>query len=259
MIDQYMKGMLTAVVVFSLLSSSPVGAQHPAPPEAPDVLESRFENLGPPVWVSHRAATKKAGGFDWTKLRAAVRPSFEKAFASEEYRKLGCLRTHETHVTLGDPPKASSFTQLVENSLGAYLGTVERHHPGFWQSQPGTLLRVRLDQSWSPSSKLEVGNFFYVFYPAGEFEAGGYRFCPDDPRYPTLPSRGSRILVLPSYPPIDEGRSVIYPYVEEIFVEDPEGLWKAPLRWRGELERRGVETFSDLLQGVKLILGKEPQ
>ena len=209
--------------------------QPPEEPPIPERMASRFVPDGPPAWVSSRAVARPDGGVDWSLFRPTTREILEEWFQSEKYRERGCLGPYEVHVTLGNRPRIESFPELVLESLAIYEGTVTRAKGGFLFDQPGTLLQVSVQEVLKAGQEFEVGNHLYVFLPQGDFRVGRYKFCIQNSGYPEVPERGTRILVLPSVPPDDADRKLMYPYLGEVIVETPDAGLGVPLMWREEL------------------------
>lgn len=230
--------------------------QPPGPPPIPESMASRFVPEGPPWWVSSRAAARPDGEIEWSLFRPAIQENLQEWLESDRYREQGCVGPYEVHVTLGNRPRIESFSELVVESRAIYQGTVTRVQGGFLFAQPGTLLQVSVQQVIKDSKEFEIKNHLYVFYPQGNFRVGKYEFCIRNSEYPEVPARGSRILVLPSIPPDDAGRKLIYPYLGEVIVETPDGGLGVPAIWRNEVHSRGLSTWNELMSTVESLLAQ---
>jgi len=253
------KALLIAIGLSGLWLGGTTPGQPPEPPPVPDRAASRFAPESPPLWVSGRTAIRADGEIDWSLFRTSIPKVLQEWFQSERYREQGCVGPYEVHVTLGNRPRIESFPELVLESVALFEGTVVKAVGGFWYDQPGMLLQVAVHRVLRASEDFEVNNYLYVFYPQGNFRIGKYEFCLQSSIYPEVPARGARILLLPSLPPEDEGRKIVYPYLGEVIVETPDGGLGVPAIWRNEVQGRGLRTWNELMASVESLLAQQQE
>ncbi len=110
------------------------------------------------------------------------------------YDDSGCLVTGGLVDDQHERPDRVSISGAAKGSTAVILGEVERSAFGFFKDQPGQLVRFRPTRTFK-GGPLTLDSY-YFFIPVGEFEAGPYKFCKSDSRYPSPPAPGEEVLVM---------------------------------------------------------------
>jgi len=205
-----------------------------ADPEIPDRLASRYVPEGPPFWLSARAATGPNGDFRWELLDPSDRQMFQSYIERGSYEEIGCIGIERIFTSPLNPPPHHTLEDLVDHSVTIVSGTVVGRKPGFLNGTPGYLLRLKVLDTFKTSAQIGPRDFIYFFYPKGEFEAGGYRFCVVQPELPAVPWLGDRLLIMPLYPPLDESQSILRVRFDQIFIEKASGRFAVARRWESQ-------------------------
>ncbi|MEM1204045.1 MAG: hypothetical protein AAGN66_12525 [Acidobacteriota bacterium] len=191
-------------LVVAFLIAVPLAADdRPSPPSLTESLPGSepmidrldVEGTPDPYFVSGEKAFLASGELDEAILGFTDREMLGHAL-SRPLNEDGCVEV--TFLSSTEEPPGTwwegGVPAAVEESRRVLLGTVTGRAYGFGDGRPGTLLRLDIDEvlkGFHPAGK--VG---YVFFPVGEFEAGGRKLCPKNPRFGALPELGDRLLLL---------------------------------------------------------------
>lgn len=175
---------LLSVVGFLLLMAAPFTHSQEVVPGIPPVLyQAAYER---PVWVSESAVSS-----DTDLLLEALPPGFDEiirnwADSSE------CIEI----VAHNDAPRADergTFAEEVRRAERIVSGVIVNKEAGFFQSTPGTLLRLRPQETIFGEHR---GDDQFVFIPVGEVRVGEKSVCSKDSRFPFVPGVGGEIVLL---------------------------------------------------------------
>lgn len=144
-----------------------------------------------PIFVSAEAAVDGEGRLTDKVTNELSRQLLGRLLAKEAEE--GCIQAgplYEDAVVLLDRPDlpatlASAPVVLVARVVDREFGF------SFWV--PGQLLEIEVEEV--VRGRLPRDRY-YVFYPVGTFEAGPYRICKTDPRFPEPPALGERVLLM---------------------------------------------------------------
>lgn len=177
-------------------------------------IASRYGPAAHPAWISARAALNSKGELDFQALPRDLARSIQRQIESGDYEKQGCIQTLEVQIDpLPGPVKAKgTLEDLAKNSIDILYGTVTDIDSGFGShGTPALLLEVEVAERIKHSAEIADSAYLYLEYPVANFEAGGYRFCKKDRRWPEPPGIGDRVMIFPYSPPVDEAGQVIAP------------------------------------------------
>jgi len=117
----------------------------------------------------------------------------------------GCVRAEEFYWE-GLAPERSTLEEGGKNSELVFKATVTGRQYGFRDMEPGQLLRVVPQEVFKGQAPLGA---YWIFFPAGTFEAGPFSICKIDRRYPAPPKLGDTLLLM-----IPEVHETALPYLE---------------------------------------------
>lgn len=204
----------------------------------PPYIASRYGPTSDAAWISARSVLNSKGELNLEALPPGLRIAAQRQIESGDYQKQGCIQTLQVNVEL--PPDLGArgtLGDLARNSLAILRGTVTAIDQGFGSyGTAALLLEVQVDERVKGSVKIVDAPYVYVEYPVASFEAGGYRFCKKDSRWPEPPEIGDRLMLFPYMPPGDEGGQVIAPFpdaFEVIFERKRDGALALPKALRG--------------------------
>lgn len=243
--------LLLIVGCLSLGRAAP--AQSRAGKGIPERIEAGSSQM--PLWVSASSAESSAGTLDLQQLGL---DSYVRAQTESPTYKPGDCISFGSRDWL-PPPSAEgdkpwqTFSDLVAHSLGIFKGEITAVGPGFYFGDAGSLLQIRVTEVLKPARAYKSTSFLYVFYPGGEFEAAGYRFCSSDASLPPLPQVGDSILLLPYHPPDDAERQVVSLLNEELLLEHA-GELRLPSRLQNDPLLRELPRFPDAVAAASELL-----
>lgn len=241
---------VTALLVF--LAVGALGARA----EESRLVRSLAEPAGAPLFVPADLAGRPDGSIDWVllgrqaeavfssvanapKLPAPVhRPDVPDVLGAPDpaYSRpiAGCL--YYAPGTFESPGRGAEKTlpAAVRTARGIVRGRVVAVTQGFFGGDIGSLIDLEVEETLKAATGVARGKRLRLYYPAASFRAGSFAFCKADPAYPPLPEIGDDLLVIHRRPPLDEGRSILLPEPDGIFVQKPGGKVQAPLALAGD-------------------------
>lgn len=159
--------------------------------ELPEVLYNSDTFVQAPVWVSAAAAIDSDGAVNDELFADSLREIIESFFAQPN--KGDCYVVEEIFESRINPPNRSTLALAVESSELVLMGRITAADYGFHFYSPGMLLRIEPSEVLHGRAPLD---FYYVFFPVGNFTAGPYRICKSDSRYPRAPQVGDELLIM---------------------------------------------------------------
>lgn len=222
----------------------------------PTYIASRFGPTSFPAWISVRSVVDSTGALDLEALPIGLRASIQRQIESGDYEKQGCIQTLE--VSIDQPPgpvKArSTLGDLARNSIGILSGSVTGIDSGFGSyGTPALLLEIQVEERLKSSDKVADSPSVYFEYPVASFEAGGYRFCKKDSRWPEPPQIGDRVMLFPYRQPRDTADLVIVPLpdgFEMILQRKGDGPLIVPQALRNDPDLVGVKRLETVRERV---------
>lgn len=164
----------------------------------------------------------------------------------------GCVLIEEVYVSSVNPADRSTLRRALRTSELVIRATVVARDYGFFQGPiPGQLLKVEVEEAIRGAAR----DWYYVFYPVAEFQAGPYRICKTDSRMPDPPGIGEQVLLMipsvedPSEPFLELGDE------HSVVVLDGEGLARLPATFR-EGRADPVPKREDILKEVRQLTGR---
>jgi hypothetical protein len=244
--------LLVATILMPLVGSTLEGQQR-----FPEVLYSTDPGVQSPVWISADLAIDPSGVIH-EKLYSAPERSTIESYLTEPDAD-GCFRVAEYFESPVDPPDRSSLDRAAKHSDLVLIGRVTAAAYGFHSFVPGQLLRIEPSQVLHGEALLD---FYYVFFPVGEFSAGPYRICKVDSRYPRPPDIGDELLIMV---PDTHTRSLADPYLEldeasSVVAIPREGAVRLPPVFRDPAEKGSTPVFkskAELVAAVRKALSKK--
>lgn len=149
----------------------------------PVLYQDAYEH---PVWVSESAVSADAG-----MLQQVLPPGMDEIIRSWNDPSQ-CIEVVIQNEARG-PEAGTSFGDEVRKAERIVRGLVVGREPGFFQSSPGTLLRVRNQETIHGEARVDDQ---FVFIPVGEVRLGEKSLCNSDPRFPVVPEVGGEVLLL---------------------------------------------------------------
>lgn len=223
--------------------------------QMPEVLYNSDPDVQSPVWVSASAAIDPSGLINRELFSPASRSTIESYFAEDPAG--GCFLVEEHFEDRVNPPDRSSLGRAARHSGLVFLGHVTEVAYGFHFYVPGKLLRIKPSEVLHGDSLLD---FYYIFFPVGEFAAGPYRICKSDSRYPSAPDVGDELLIMvpdtrirfssDPYLELEEASSVVV--FHEKGAPDLPDVFKASA---GEKSNPALKSKDALVAAVKKALG----
>ena len=212
----------------------------------PPYIASRHGPSARPAWISASVGVNAKGGLNMEALPMGLRRSAQRQIESGEYQKQGCIQTLEVEVDLPPDLKArGTFRDLTRNSQGILRGTVTDMDPGFGSyGSPALLLEVKVEERMKGSAHIADAPYIYFEYPVAAFEAGGYRFCKKDSRWPEPPELGDSVMLFPYLHPVDEAAQIIVPLpegFEVMFERRRNGVLNIPKALQNDPDLIGVK------------------
>lgn len=189
------------------------GVQLEATPPAEVMPESIASILGAkrPAWTAARATAGPGGELQLDRLPEEARFRIETIRSrrgpaeSKACLELGPIITDLRPGTV----LPQEFDDLVKNSLAILRGRVVGMEPGFFNTEAGLLLKVKIQDRLKSSDRFWNGPHVFVYYPRGDFRVGSTSICKRDPRWPVVPDLGDELLLFPHVSPIDpEGNTM---------------------------------------------------
>jgi hypothetical protein len=178
--------LMTTVILISLISPMLEGQR------MPEVLYNTDPGVQGPIWISADAAIDPSGQINEKLFLPSIRSTLKSFFAQSQTD--GCFIVEENFTERMNPPDRTSLDRAVLHSNLVFLGHITEVAYGFHFYIPGKLLRIKPSDVLHGKALLD---FYYVFYPVAEFEAGPYRICKSDARYPSAPVLlGDELLIM---------------------------------------------------------------
>jgi hypothetical protein len=157
----------------------------------PKVLSQPLYKSSLPVWVEASIAVLANGDLNQELLGAdAVRILKNQL---REPRGRECTQFTEVYDSVPNPPVRGDIPSATRTAALVVEGKVTGRSFGFRGDIPGQLLRVRVEEVFKGG--VPKGEDRFVFLPVATFQAGPYRICKTDQRYPTPPEPGERVLL----------------------------------------------------------------
>lgn len=159
----------------------------------------------------------------------------------------------------GVQPPARTTDELIAHSKYIVEGTITDLEPGFWESEPATLLTVAVSRMVVPETiedpvlHTPPSRTVYLAYPLARFTIGGHGFEKGDPAYPPLPSVGDSVLFFEPFMAHTTRRVVFRPMADKILFASPGGAVKSNhyrQTWTQDNDRSVPDSFSDLAEAV---------
>lgn len=224
-------------------------------PDIPPILNSSLHRTGP-TFVSAGVAIDASGELNATVLdedslrRLGTHLDNYRRGALE---RTDCVPYGPVWVSRVNPVDRSSLRAAARTSQLVLEGTVVGRDYGFYEGDiPGQLLKVATERVMRGDSQLD---WYYVFYPVGEFEAGPYTFCKTDDRYPAPPEIGDRVLLLVPEPGEPGEPFLPVEAAESIVVLGKSGEARLPKSFGEGEERRWSR--SKVLSEVRAAVGEQ--
>lgn len=253
---------ILALAVCLPLLSEPADLAASQSGRIPPHIASRYGTTSHPAWISARSAVNSKGELDLEALPLGLRMSVQRQIESGDYEKHGCIQTLEVSI---DPPPGpvkarGTLGDLTRNSIAVIRGTVTDIDYGFGSyGTPALLLEVQVDERLKGSDKIADSPYVYFEYPVASFEAGGYRFCKKDSRWPEPPEIGDRMMLFPYRQPGDAAGQVIAPLpdgFEVILERKRDGTLILPKALRDDPDLIGVKRLETVRERAAEHLGK---
>ena len=255
--------LMTVVVV----SSSWVLATPQA--TAPDVIESTVSGyVGPPIWVSARAAADGQTILKWDLfgddplLRQVVERQRQKLEGNSGRQKTSATDAtvhllpqdnceapilQSDHLT--DEHPAQSLQDLLRDSKNIFKGTVLGVEPGFYRGAPASLLKVRVDDWIRSSNDYGSRTDLYVYHSATHFRIGPYEFCGYSPD--VEPKVKDRVLIFDSAGPMMADSVLLTPRDEKVFAETPARRLALPKQIRQDPLLSRASSLDEIIEIVR--------
>lgn len=221
----------------------------------PPYIASRYGPTSFAAWVSANSVVNANGELNLEALPIGLRMSVQRQIESGDYQKQGCLQTLEVSVDQAGPIKErGTLKDLTRNSIGILQGTVTDIDAGFGSyGTPALLLEIQVTDRVKSSDKIADSSYVYFEYPVATFEAGGYRFCKKDSRWPQPPEIGDRVMLFPYRQPGDMAGQVFAPLPEgfELIFErkkERDGALMVPKALRNDPDLIGVKRLDTVRQ-----------
>lgn len=163
--------------------------------EMPEVLW--LEGREYPTYVAADLAIDAEGNLNASALHPHDLSSLRNFLQDDQLldEERGCIHLTEFYDSWNSPRDMSTFPKAVQGSELIVHARVSDTAVGFLGPSPGTLYALEILDVLR--GKLDEGPYF-TFIPVGEFEAGPYRFCKSDSRFPPGPEVGDEaVLLLP--------------------------------------------------------------
>ncbi len=182
-----------------------------------------------PVWVSHQAAFGSDGKVLVELFYPHMAAWLEETLADPPRIEDGsCIAVDEFYTSYVNPPDRSSFKKLLHESDLIFLATIVSSDFGFDRGVPGQLFEVAPEEVFLGELPLRS---YYFYFPVGKFNAGPYKICKNDKRYPTyIPTKGDQVLIaVPRfYKPSPDEPYLDLAYETSIVVIKPDGELSLP-------------------------------
>jgi hypothetical protein len=176
--------MRNRLFVLVLLIAAPCAhAQGIAAPIPLILYQAAYEG---PVWVSESAVSSDAG------LLARTLPPGLEEVIRDWPDPAECIEV-VVHDDARPAEAAESFADEVKRAERIVRGFVVGRESGFFQSRPGTLLRLQPQETLHGESRVDDQ---FVFVPVGEVQLGEKKMCSVDPRFPFVPEVGGELLLV---------------------------------------------------------------
>jgi hypothetical protein len=171
--------------------------KHEPTGEVPPVLFTTLPRVdsGYPTFVSASAAISARGEIAANLFHPHAVRSLKAQLAEKPID--GCVQFGPVYWELINFPDRSTLSRTVETSNLTIVGRVVDREYGFMFFEAGQLIEVEVDERIRGEAPLDR---YYYFHPVGEFEAGPYRICKSDDRYPAPPELGDRVVLMVPQP-----------------------------------------------------------
>lgn len=235
----------------------------------PELIESDVEGyVGPPLWVSARAAMDKK-----TILKQGLlgEGTFLDELIEEQRgeieREGGRSKSLETELKLrtldqgnctarillsdhlNDQSPAQSFRDLLEHSKHILEGTVVASEVGFYRGAPASLLNVKVDRWLRASDEYKEITHLYVYHSAAHFMIGPYEFCGHSPGLE--PRAGDKIMVF-DFAGLAEGKqNLLTPGDDKVFAQTSSGRLLLPMQLRQDPVLSRAARLNDIADLVR--------
>jgi hypothetical protein len=205
-----------AIAALMMAAAVPSDARIGRDPAAdiPPVLFTTLPQVDPsyPTFVAASAAISSDGKIDSDLFHPHAVRSLESLLAVES--ATGCNELGPVYWELTNVPDRSTLRLAARTSQLTLVGRVVEREYGFHFFEAGQLLSIEVEEVIRGDAPLDR---YYYFHPIGDFQAGPYRICKSDSRYPEPPAIGDRVLLMVPRPVTDPSE----PYLE---LETPEGV-----------------------------------
>lgn len=224
--------------------------------DIPPVLFTTLQKFDPsyPTFVSAEAAIDEKGLVDPTLFHPSTAKTIQSLF-TEEWLLDGCYHYGEVYDDELLLPDRSTLPLAVKHSPVVLLGRVTERQYGFQGSIAGQLLEIEPEETLKGSAPLKR---YFVFLPVGVFEAGPYRICKTDVRFPSPPARGDRLLLMVPRPLEDEREPFLdIATAEGVVVLQADGKADLPRAFEEQGKAAEVRRVGDVLAIARSVAGEE--
>lgn len=230
--------------------------------DVPGVIYMKAGPRVDPLWVSAEAAASEKGDVRWDLFSSTDQDNLRRFLASSERLRreakssqgqqaggkqqtdLECPLTLVSEEERIDLKPNNSFSNLVEQALAIYSGTIEGISPGFFSGVPSSLLRVKVTKAFR-SSDLVAKDEVLVYYPLAHFTIGSSTFCGGFHGM-LEPAVGNRVLVFVYEPPTNAAQTLVHPQSPEFFFQTSEGHLIVPRELKTDRDIAAVGKLDDL-------------
>jgi hypothetical protein len=231
--EDNMQKMLLALVVVSLLISNAAAGQ------IPDRIDADREGVQASVWLTVEAAISQDGLrrnlFSLESLErmdeklASARSARQKAMLEGKADKAtACALWSARRPGGGNEPMGLS--QLVDRSDLVIRGYVSDMRLGFFNSSPGILYEVVIEDDYKIPLEVDRRKPLLLFYGEAQILVGDEYLCATERRFFQRPEMGKGILLLSRLQ--HRGRGDIWsPDSQDLFFEIGDGLTGLPLQY----------------------------
>ncbi len=266
----------SASILFVLL----VGCAFALRADESPLVRSLAEPSGAPLFVPAALAGRADGSIDWQLLGLGAKQIY-RSVAEAPRLPAPVIRPGEP-VLLGAPDPyysrpistclyyapgsfedsgrgpAKTLLDAASGSSGIYQGRVVAITEGFFGGDIGSLIDLEIQQTLKPFAEVAQGRRLRLYYPVAAFRIGSTGFCKADLDYPPRPEIGDDMLLFVRQPPLDEGRQILMPEEDGVFVQKPGKLF-APRALRKDPGLGLLEDMSQLAAVVAAHLNGSTQ
>ncbi len=225
-------------------------------------------------WISAERATTDDDQVEWQLIGDNVRRSYEAIRATAyEYITVRTPGSRELKYDLtetGPRPDGAYYGQSyydyyynppnrtledqIEHAKATLLGEVIAVTPGFYEGIPHSLLSVRLDRYEGKSNRAPGYRVAHVAYPVAKFSIGDITFYKGDPRFPTTPDVGDRLLFFSYRLEVLSAETILRAEHDKLAIERTGGSVSAPEKW-------GLSGFNEsiaaIIPAVELLMERD--